>query len=128
MLPSPPPKRCRTGLPSTLITPARDGVVKGMFKMPLKVIEPAEKLPAPSLRTIVFGVLLGSAFETTVALGAPVTSPAKLGKPDAGKVCPGAKVIIPEEPLMLSALPPPMITLPLLIVIGELPRCRGLVS
>jgi hypothetical protein len=58
--------------------PTELDAVLGSARLPANVTVPAEKLPDPSLRTIVFAVLGETALETAVALCVPVTSPARL--------------------------------------------------
>src|SRR5438552_1117430 len=60
------------------MTPTLDDVVSGSARLPARVIVPAVKLPEPSRRTMALGVLVETAFETTVAPCVPVTWPARL--------------------------------------------------
>src|ERR1700704_3023381 len=57
------------------MTPAALEEVDARSRLPVRLIVPAPKLPAPSRRTIALATFADAAFETTVAFWVPVTSP-----------------------------------------------------
>src|SRR5713101_2690654 len=87
------PKLCRNGVPPKVSTPTDGDVVLGSASEFNAAIL-AAKFPEPSRRTMALAVFVETALETTVVPDGPVTSPARLGNPEAGKVCPLAKVML----------------------------------